>query len=181
MPDPHLTPDPFAAALAKLRPAPAAVEQPAFLYLAGQASRDGIVRRWKVAAAIAAFALVVSWATGYVLYSNLQHRAAVAEEQLWAIAVVPPLTEPPAPVVSQPPYPVPAPPPAPAPVPYFDPDPTPQELADALRQRNDILTAGLTLLPAARPPDRPAPNDIRHLLPGGVFAAPRMEPKSKDE
>ena len=72
MPDPHLTPDPLAAALARLRPAPAAIEKPAFLYLAGQASRDGIVRRWKGIAVVAALALVVSWATGYVLYSDLK-------------------------------------------------------------------------------------------------------------
>lgn len=176
MPDPHLTPDPLAAALAKLRPAAAAAEKPAFLFLAGQASRDRQVRRWKRAAAGVAVALVASWAVGLVLYADLRHRADLVEEQLRAIAAVPAPAEVPSPTEPPPAYPVPAPPPVPAPVPYDDPAPTPQELADALRQRNDILTAGLTLLPAARPPERPAPDDIRRFLPGGVYAAPRIVP-----
>lgn len=180
MPNPHLTPDPLATALARLRPVPAAAEKPAFLFLAGQASRDGVVRRWKVASVVAALALVASWVVGYVLYSELRHRTALAEEQLRTLAVTHPV-EPPSLVESQPSYPVPAPPPMPAPVPHYDPDPTPQELAAALRQRNEILTAGLTLLPAAHPPERPTPNDIRHFLPGGVYAAPRTEPKTKED
>ena len=44
--------DPLAAALARLRPAPAAAEKPAFLFRAGQASRDALVRRWQALAAL---------------------------------------------------------------------------------------------------------------------------------
>jgi len=176
MPDHDLTADPLAAALAKLRPAPAAAEKPAFLFRAGQASRDGVVRRWKAAALLAGVALVGSWAYGFVRYSELHDRAATAEahaQELTALLAGPPAPPPSAPTPAPPVFAVPAAAPTPEPMPYYEPDPTPEELAAALRQWNEILTAGLTLLPAARPPDRPAPNDIRHLLPGGVFAAPR--------
>ena len=66
--------------------------------------------------------------------------------------------------------------PVPPTPPVYDPDPTPQELADALQLRHDILTAGLSLLPPSRPPAATA-GDLRHILPGGVFATPRHEPK----
>ena len=171
---PDLT-DPLAAALAKLRPAPAAAEKPAFLYRAGQASRDAVVRRWQAVTLLAAVALVVSWAIGYVRYAELQQRAATAEaraqELTTALPAGPPVppAPPTPPVFAVPDAPVPPTPPA------YDPDPTPQELADALQLRHDILTAGLSLLPPSRPPA--AAGDLRHILPGGVFTTPRHEPK----
>lgn len=176
MPD-HLTPgpeptDPLAAALARLRPAPAAAEKPAFLFRAGQASRDAVARRWQVVAAVAAVALVGSWVYGAIRFSELQRRAATAEAKLQEVAAAPvsPVT-PPAPAVPRA-FPVPDAPSMPVP-PSYESDPTPEELADALRQRNEILTAGLTLLPKAVPPTG---NDRREPLPGGVFATPRLEP-----
>ncbi len=169
---PDLT-DPLAAALAKLRPAAAAAEKPAFLFRAGQASRDAVVRRWQAVTLLAAVALVASWAYGYVRYAELQQRAATVEarapESTTALPPAPPTPARPlvftVPDATVPPTP-----------PYYDPDPTPQELADALQLRRDILTAGLTLLPPSRPPVATA-GDLRHILPGGVFTTPRHEPK----
>ena len=178
MPDHDLTADPLAAALARLRPAPAAAEKPAFLFRAGQASRDGVVRRWKTAALLAGVAVVGSWAYGFVRYSELQDRAATAEaraQELAGLLAEPPAPPPSAPAPAHPAIVVPAAMPTPAPLPYYRPDPTPDELADALRQRNEILTAGLTLLPPTPAPTRPT-GDFRHPLPGGVFAAPRVDP-----
>ena len=174
---PDLT-DPLAAALAKLRPAPAAAEKPAFLFRAGQASRDAVARRWKWVAGVAVALLVGSWAVGVAVFAEADRRLAVAELRVQELTTVvrtrPPVESsmvlPEPPVFAVPDAPVPPTPP------FYDPDPTPQELADALRQRHDILTAGLTLLPPSRPPVATA-GDLRHILPGGVFTTPRHEPK----
>lgn len=168
---PDLT-DPLAAALAKLRPAPAAAEKPAFLFRAGQASRDAVVRRWKWVAGVVVALLVGSWAVGLAVIGEALRRTETAEARARELLAGPPVPPaPPAPpVFTVPDAPVPPTPP------FYDPDPTPQELADALRQRHDILTAGLTLLPPSRPPVATA-GDIRQFLPGGVFATPRHEPK----
>ena len=180
MPDPDLT-DPLVAALARLRPTPATAGQPAFLFRAGQASRDGVARRWKWVAATATALLVGSWAVGVLLFAETDRRLAVAEARLAEMATVQPVAAAP-PVV---PAPVPPTPPpttveavAPAATaPHYDPDPTPEELADALRLRNDILSAGLGLIPSAKPPAAASETDPRRTLPGGVFATPRLEPK----
>jgi hypothetical protein len=174
MPDRDLT-DPLAAALARLRPAPAAVEKPAFLFRAGQASRDAVVRRWQAVAALTTLALVASLGYGYVRFTELLHQLETTHAQLREVAAasapIDPSTLPastPAPVFE-----VPAAAPTPEPTPYYEPDPTPEELAVALRQRNEILTAGLTLLPPAAPPSGTV---IRHHG-GGVLAVPPHEPK----
>lgn len=172
---PDLT-DPLAAALAKLRPAAAAAEKPAFLFRAGQASRDAVARRWKWVAGVAVALLVGSWAVGLAVIGEALRRTETAEaraQELTAAQLAgPPAPPTPArpPVFAVPDAPVPPTPPA------YDPDPTPQELADALQLRHDILTAGLSLLPPSRPPAATA-GDIRHILPGGVFATPRHESK----
>ena len=172
---PDLT-DPLAAALAKLRPAPAAAEKPAFLFRAGQASRDAVARRWKWVAATAVVLLVGSWAVGVALFAEADRRLAVAEARAQELTATLPAGPPVPPTPARPPvFAVPDAPVSPTP-PTYDPDPTPQELADALQLRHDILTAGLSLLPPSRPPVATA-GDIRHILPGGVFTTPRHEPK----
>lgn len=182
-PPPH--PDPLVAALAGalagLRPAPAVAEKPAFLFRAGQASREALARRWRVLAVVAGVALVGSWAFWFARYSDAVARAEIAERRVAELtAVARPAPEPP-PVPEPPPSPisspvllsVPALPPPPPYDPYPEPDATPQELADALRLRNDILLGGLTMLPEAK-----SPTGVRTLpLPGGVFATPQLEPK----
>jgi hypothetical protein len=90
---------------------------------------------------------------------------------------VPPPSATPAPTPAAPPvFRVPEVKPQPPGDPYADPDPSPQELADALRTRNEILLGGLTLLPESKPPAA-TPGDLRQMLPGGVYAIPRYVPK----
>lgn len=186
MPDviPELPPEPelarLAAALAKLRPAPAQFETPAFHFRAGQASRDAALWRWKIAVGVLMVALIGTWIFTTVRLRDLHQQVAKAQENPPATNVptpqsvvevppeLPPIVPPPVPA-----YPLPDLPPV-VTVASYDPDPTPEELAEALRQRNQILIAGLSLLPRTVPPTG---NETHSPLPGGVFTTPRHEPK----
>ena len=172
--------DPLARALAKLRPAPPGMDTNRLLFEAGQVARDREVAFWRWAS-IAQFALMATF-------------GCVAAVVLVKLANTPPLVQ----VIELevPPKPEPAPPPriAPEPDPAYAPaggfvhtTPDPDALAEYLRIRQDVLTAGLGLLPDHKPRPTPAPVNTDELerslnLPPGVLAVPQWRrPKPAPE
>ena len=179
--DPELSPlcdaDPLARALAKLRPAPAAVDPARVAVLAGPASRAADAAVWK--RAFAAQCAV----TGGLAAALTWFLIASTDPAETAVSLPPP---PPRAVPSVPEV-VPA--PRPAPEPYPEPtelaaEPAPatnaEELADYFRVRREVLAAGLGLLPesSARPlpPVNPAELEKSLQLPPGVLASPFAAP-----
>ena len=178
-PDPPARRSPFEWSLAALRPADADVARPSFMFKAGQASRDKVVRFWRCVAGGLVVLLVVGAVASFgMVTSEQQHEAAVVAE-LRAAQVHPPrpgvetiptpdLTEPPPVVVTRPV--------APRHTPTAEEAP-PSEVAAALERRRNILIGGLGLIPDSAPPvfnpevPRTAPTYP------GVFAAPRVDKK----
>jgi hypothetical protein len=165
--------DPLARALAKLRPAPAGMDTNRLLFEAGQVARDRDVAFWR-RVSLAQFALMATF--GCV--------AAVLVVKL----VTTPSSEVQIVYVEVPPTPEEAPPPRTAPeAPAYPPGggfvkaPDPDALAEYLRIRHDVLTAGLGLLPDHKPrPTVPVSADKleRELnLPPGVLAVPPWQPR----
>ena len=145
--------DPFAKALADLRPAAPGVNLPALMYRAGQASRDRAVAGWRAAFAASLVGLGGTWAAVFAFPERLP----VAREQVVpptpfadptmdgsnleqigrAVVGGPrsPTVRPPAPVVEVP-----------------EPSMGPSEYVEYLRVRDDVLANGLAGLPPAPPP-----------------------------
>jgi len=172
-PPPAPGPDPLAASLANLEPAPAALDRDRLMFAAGAASQRPVVRLWMLTAGFLA-------AMGFAAGMYVRPPAVVYVDR-----VPPSAGSPVAPAVTEMP---PADPPAPRPDERASPDPHwlgrmqpgDPDAARWLRVRNDVLAAGLGVLPdpgrAARTTDRPAvPNEFYAVPP------PRPTPPKKDE
>ncbi len=167
---------PFEWSLAALRPADADLARPSFMFKAGQASRDKVVRFWRWAAGGLAVVLVVGAVAAFGMVTTEQQHAAAVIAELRAAQVhtprpavetipTPPPTEQSLPVVTRPV--------APRPTPTAEEAP-PSEVAAALERRRNILVGGLGLIPDAPPPVfRPDAPPTAPTYPG-VFAAPRV-------
>lgn len=183
MSDPRLPPDdpdgplcggdPLARALARLAPAPADLATPAFLFAAGRAAEGRRVAFWQrlclgqTALGCAGAALVAAWA------ASPADRPGERVPVSGVVAVSPAGVElAPSPREVFPPSTVPVEPTGFAVKPTGD-EPTLEERIRWLRLRNDVLAAGLTMLPEAVPPPRP-PDGFEDLpvLGRGVFATP---------
>jgi hypothetical protein len=207
MPESEMTPSdmppprrsPFEWSLAALRPADSDAGRPSFMFKAGQASRERVVRFWRVLALGCLGALIGGGAMAFWTVVEAEHRAAVAEaraansllEGKAAIGgnrngtadpvPVEPVSGDGQPVVSHD---------TPAPVPHEEPvergfatqpPPSPQAIAAALQLRRDILTAGLGMIPDGKPgpfgvPERVEPPRAWP-TPSTVFATPPAAPK----
>lgn len=182
--DPDLTPlcdaDPLARALAKLRPAPAGVDPLRVTFLAGQATAAARAAFWRRLFLAQTVVLVV--VGGLAVVQSTWMFAWVGEVQ--RLEGMTPL---PAQRTARPGEPEPAPMPRPVPDPYpvepelfAQPVPVPatdvDELAEYLRVRREVLTAGLGLLPESKarplPPVSPAELERSLQLPRGVLTAP---------
>jgi hypothetical protein len=198
MPDsrPPLTPDvgptdPLARALAALRPAHPGLDERVLLYRAGQAAagRELSMWRWVVALQFGLLLLVGGGAAGLLYQADAQRSAGPV--------LIPVPTPAPAPDGGAEPRHSPAPdaihgpppPPAPSPTPaaeFAGPGVVVDELADYLRQRREVMTAGLGVLPdtGPRPANRTGVAEVEMSLglPPGVLAAPYRPnpPKSPD-
>ena len=150
-PDGHA--DPLARELARLEPAPAALNRDRLMFEAGAASRRPVVRLWQFTAGILA-------AAGFV--AGMYFKPPSVVERVVYVEAAP---EPPAPVpvpevLTPAPLPVPddepEPPPAEEPYPFFTAD-AGNDLAGWWQLRHDVLTGGLGLLPdhGRRPPAPP--------------------------
>ena len=208
MPDPEMNaPDqppprrtPFEWSLAALRPLESDAERPSFMFKAGQASRDGVVRFWKWVAVGCVVVLAGTVGGGLFLLADARERAEVAaaraatpasRDREGAGETEKTLTpQPPLPLVGEGEKNS-----RPSPSPLTSPEgargrgaggegvpssPTPQEIAAALRTRRDILVAGLGLVPDGKPgpftPD--AGSSPRGWgLTTGVLTAPKITPK----
>ena len=165
--------DPLARALARLAPAPVDLATPAFLFAAGRAAEGRRVAFWQrlclgqTALGCAGAALVAVWAASPA-------DRPVARAPVPAVSPASPAVVELAPVPREvfPPSAVPVEPTGFAIKPTGD-EPTLEERVRWMRLRNDVLAAGLTMLPEASPPARP-PAEIEGLpYPGrGVFATP---------
>lgn len=164
-----------------LRPTDADVTRPSFMFKAGQASRDKVVRFWRCVAGGLVLVMVVGGvaAFGVVTAEHQQATAVVAE-----LRAAQAQTHPPRPTTST----VPTPEPADTPIvvvtrpvhPRYTPtaeEAPPSEVAAALERRRNILVGGLGLIPDSPPPVfRPEVPKSVPTYPG-VFAAPRVEKK----
>jgi hypothetical protein len=176
--------NPLARELARLMPARPGFERDALLFAAGAAARSAAVARWRWATAAAVFVAVGAW--GYSLYEP--GRVDRSEPN----ARTGPGTEP----LSKP-TPTPAPPEssesagssADVKVVQFVEEADPGARVRGLRLRNDILAAGLGLIPSAARPEATARSSWAALeqslgLPAGTFAVPMTEkekPKADDQ
>ena len=180
MRDPSPPPDdPLARALAKLAPAPADLATPDFLFAAGRASESRRVAFWRrlclgqTALGCAGAALFAGWA------ASPAERVPVTPEFVAVPAVVelaPPPRE------FEPPSTSTVAPTGFAVKPGGD-EPTLDERVRWLRVRNDVLAAGLTMMPEAVPPPRPpAGSGGFPSLGRDVFAAPpRTSPPNPED
>ncbi|MFO0849379.1 MAG: hypothetical protein U0871_12615 [Gemmataceae bacterium] len=180
--------DPLARALAALRPSPSGLDERALLYRAGQASRDGLLAAWRWVVLAQFGLLLVAGAGAAVLFARLD-----ALDRMTPAPVAQPAPgrvpdpRPPGPEAAPPPRPAAAPPASPAAPPeYAGADVDPDEIADYLRRRREVLTAGLGVLPGPgpKPPRTTGPAEVERSLglPPGVLAAPHRPtlPKSPD-
>ncbi len=164
-PPPAPGPDPLAASLANLEPAPAEINRDRLMYAAGAASQRSVIRLWMLTAGFLA-------AMGFADGMYVRPPAVVYVDR------APPSAGPPTrPAVTEM-----LPPDAPAPRAEERPSPDPQMLSlqpgdpDAarwLRVRNDVLAAGLGVLP-----DRGPRTDDRMSGPNGGFHAIPVPPKN---
>ncbi len=169
--------DPLARALARLAPAPADLATPVFLFAAGRAAEGRRVAFWQrlclgqTALGCAAAAVVAVWAASPA--DRPGERGPVSGVVAGSPAEVE-LAPPPREVF--PPSAVPVEPTGFAVKPTGD-EPTLEERIRWLRLRNDVLAAGLTMLPEAVPPPRP-PDGFEDfpVLGRGVFATPPRPP-----
>jgi len=174
--------NPLARELARLVPAPPGFERDALLFAAGSAARSAAVARWRWATATAV--LVAAGAWGYALY---EPDRPTRGESVSRTASGPDATPKPTPAPS------PGPPAAesaasPLVVKFVE-EADPGERVKGLRIRNDILAAGLGMIPSAARPEATARTSWEELeqqlgLPAGSFAVPMREkekPKSEDQ
>ncbi len=176
--------DPLARSLAKLRPAPAGVDANRLLFEAGRVARDRDVAFWR-RASLAQFVLMVAFGCAATVF--LVRQANTPPQVEYVRVEVP--SEPPAPPPDRPevaPLPRTAPdlPPGYPPAGLIAADRTatdPDALAEYLRIRREVLTAGLGLLPDARPqPTAPVSTDEleRSLgLPPKALGVPQWQPR----
>jgi hypothetical protein len=191
MPDsrPPLTPDvgptdPLARALAALRPAHPGLDERVLLYRAGQAAAGRELSMWRWVVALQFGLLLLVGGGAAVLFARLD-----ALDRMTPAPVAQPAPgrvpdpRPPGPEAAPPP------PPAPSPTPaaeFAGPGVVVDELADYLRQRREVMTAGLGVLPdtGPRPANRTGVAEVEMSLglPPGVLAAPYRPnpPKSPD-
>ncbi len=146
-------PDPLAVALAKLDPAPHGFEWNALMFAAGRASKGRALTFWRVAAC-----LCVVVACGFAVAYFARPTAVVERERVVYVDRVAPVPPAPVPV----PLPVPEVKPEPRPLPpagwNYDDPPEHGSAARWLSVRNEVLTAGLGVLPDLGP-KTPAPRD----------------------
>jgi hypothetical protein len=184
VPEPESNPlcgaDPLARALARLQPAPAGVDGQKLLFLAGQAARDRAVALWRRLFA-AQFVLLLAVGGAAVYYA--QAGATVPADpgsRATNGTPTPPVAKQPAPEPQETPE-EPSTPSAP-PV-YTKSEAKPDDLAEYLRTRREVLTAGLGLLPDTKPqpaaPVSPAELEKSLYLPPGVLTAPYRAPEPK--
>jgi hypothetical protein len=179
--------NPLARELARLVPAPPGFERDALLFAAGSAARAATVARWRWATAAAVCIAAGAW--GYSLLEPGQAARSSGRTSRTGTETDPAVI----------PKPVPVPVPAPAAgsteaaasplVVKFVEEADPGERVKGLRIRNDILTAGLGMIPSAARPEATAQTSWKELeqllgLPAGSFAVPMWEkekPKSDDQ
>ncbi len=164
---------PFEWSLAALRPADADVARPSFMFKAGQASRDKVVRFWRWVAGGLVVVLVVGAVASFgMVTTEHQHAAAVVAELRAAQTPRPAVETIPTPDPTDPPPVIVTRPAAPRHTPTAEEAP-PSEVAAALERRRNILVGGLGLIPDSPPVFRP---DVPQTTPTypGVFAAPRV-------
>jgi hypothetical protein len=212
MPESEMTPpdmppprrSPFEWSLASLRPVDSDAARQSFMYKAGQASRDGSVRFWRVIAVGCLVGLVGCGTLTFWTMRDAQERVAVAVAEAKASAarlgngdraagVLPPPARNAAEGATDwnlersegvgPGHPFPSETPIPlAPLATARGDtPTPRDIAAALQLRRDILTAGLGLIPDGKPgPFQSVPESTEPSgwpTPGTVYATPPVTPK----
>lgn len=196
VPEPESNPlcgaDPLARALARLQPAPAGVDGQKLLFLAGQAARDRAVALWRKLFLGQTVVLVAVGCAAVLHFARLDAMGPDATSRGDRHDVRPPS---PAPVVRDvsPPDGTPdsppeeSPSPLPVPATYTKSEAKPDDLAEYLRTRREVLTAGLGLLPDTKPqpaaPVSPAELERSLYLPPGVLTAPyrAAEPKKTPE
>ena len=189
-PEPESNPlcgaDPLARALARLQPAPAGVDGQKLLFLAGQAARDRTVALWRRLFLGQCVVLVAVGCAAVLHFTRLDAMDPGARSTNQT-NVRPPSPAPPAPRDVPPPGPQeppeePSSPSAPPAV-YTKADAPPDDLAEYLRVRREVLTAGLGLLPDSKPrpaaPVSPAELERSLYLPPGVLTAPYRAPEPK--
>lgn len=200
----------FEWSLAALRPADGGVGRPSFMFQAGQASRERAVRAWRGVAAGLTVALAGTAAVAVGLVTEARQRAEAAEARARPPQPLSPwggaggdgassgtgsgsgsasesesasdsekVANEAGRVKSPGEDPTPQPPPRSG---EGEKTASPRDVAAALRLRRDILTAGLGLIPDARPaiPDTPSPSgewDRHWGLPSGVLTTPKIEPR----
>jgi hypothetical protein len=180
-PDPLCVGDPLARALAKLRPAPAAMDTNRLLFEAGRVARDRDVAFWRRVTLAQFVALFTFGCLAVIHLARLDalDRQAGPPQVVERVVYLPP---PAGPEVAPPPRPAPERHPAdyPPPAVFAQHGPDADALAEYLRVRQEVLTAGLGLLPDPGPrPAAPVSADEleRSLnLPRGVLAAPHWRP-----
>ena len=154
---PPNAPDPLAAALAKLDPAPHGFDWNALMFTAGRASKSRALTFWRALAAVCALA-----ACGFAF--AFFTRPPVVIEKVVVVERVPEAVAAPAPVVTPPAAPTVAPAPAPMDAPAaplewsYETPAEPGAAARWLNMRNEVLTVGLTVLPD-RGRTTPAPRE----------------------
>jgi hypothetical protein len=172
---PHPPPDPLAAALATLDPAPPAIDRDRLMFQAGAASRAPVIRLWQLTAG---FLAAMGFTAGMFFRPPAVVERVVYVEK--SAAPDPGQTAPPA----EPPQPTPA-------QPESAPSAAPEPLAvlpraagpagDAarwLRLRNEVLSVGLGVLPDHGRHGAPSPSFRGFALPPGINAAPKAPQKN---
>lgn len=197
--DPDLDPlcdgDPLARALAKLRPAPAALDAGRLAYLAGQASQAAKIGYLKRIVLAQCAAMVAVGCLAVVHFARLKELKELEGQ------TAPPTARAVKPIEPPPDVPEPAPLPRIAPDQYR-PDPgypsellsreaNTREMAEYFRVRQEVLAAGLGLLPeekksVARGPVNAAELEESLQLPPGVltapfYAAPKPKPPESEQ
>jgi hypothetical protein len=166
--------DPLARALARLRPTPAGMDLNHLLFEAGRVARDREVAFWRWVS-VAQFALMATFGCVAAVLIVQQTSTPPPVQVVRVEVEVPPKPEeapPPRPVV-EPAY-VPS-------GPFAGTAPNPDAVAEYLRIRHDVLTAGLGLLPdhKPRPGGTTSTDELERSLdlPRGVFAIPQWQPR----
>jgi hypothetical protein len=187
-PNPLCGADPLARALARLQPAPAGVDGQKLLFLAGQAARDRTVALWRRLFLGQCVLLVAIGCAATIHFVRLSELDRTPQNVTQGVTPAP-RPEPTGPQnmsdMGMPPGPEnesPESPSAPSPV-FTKADAPPDDLADYLRTRREVLTAGLGLLRDTKPqpaaPVNPAELEQRLYLPRGVLTAPYRAPEPK--
>jgi hypothetical protein len=170
--------DPLARDLAKLRPAPAGVDVNRLLFEAGRVARDRDVTFWRRASLAQLVLLVAFGCAATVFLVKLDNTPPQVVERVRFEAPAPPEPEEAPPPRTAPDAPRAYPPGGEVVVrPGSDPD----ALAEYLRIRREVLTAGLGLLPDAKPrPAAPVSTDDLEKslgLPPKALGVPQWQPR----